>query len=188
MATPKPFRQDRRAKAAARDALDPLGFWTISETEADIVRHFQPWQQPRLLEYDADLLLRRADCLAVECNHAFACRIEPGDGAQQRRFSAAGAADHGDDFAEPNFQRNTAEGTHAVRIGLTDAIETKHAIVLILPYDIFPAQQGHGGERDQPIRRLADYGERNNGGDNFRRLAELLAVDQQISQVPRMRP
>src|SRR3569833_2368774 len=47
---------------------------------------------------------------------------------------------------------------------------------------VFPAQERRRGDHDQPVGQLADNGEGDNGGDDLRRLAELLAVDQQISQ------
>ena len=53
-----------------------------------------------ILKNDADLFVWRADSFAIEHHRALACRIESGNRAQQRRFSAARAADQGDDFAE----------------------------------------------------------------------------------------
>src|SRR4029077_1598489 len=116
------------ADAAERsgDALGALGFRPAVEAEADIIRDFQPGQKPRLLKDDADLLMRCADPLAVELHRAFARRIESGNGAEQRRFSAARAADHSDDFAEIDFKRHAAERMHAAGISLADMVEHEH--------------------------------------------------------------
>src|SRR5213078_2890261 len=103
-----------------RDALPPFRLRPVAETKADIIGNFQPRQQPRLLEDDADLLMRRADRLAVQEHCACAGRIESGDGAQQRRFSAARAADHGDDLAKLDLERHAAERVYAIGISLTD--------------------------------------------------------------------
>src|SRR5580704_14203975 len=56
------------------------------------------------------------------------------------------------------------------------------SIGLVLSHDIFPAQERRSDKHDQPIGRLADDGEGDDGGDDLRRLAELLAVDQQIAE------
>ena len=115
------------------DALRALALRPVAEPEADIVGDLEPGQQPRLLEDDADLFVRRRDRLAVEHDRAFARRIESADGAQQRRFSAARAADHGDDLAELDFERYAAERMHAVRIGFADAFEDEHCYCLRFP-------------------------------------------------------
>src|SRR5207344_3317043 len=49
-------------------------------------------------------------------------------------------------------------------------------------HHIFPAQEWRGNERDQPIGSFADNREGDDGGDDFGWLAELLAVDQQITE------
>ena len=51
-----------------------------------------------------------------------------------------------------------------------------------MPHHVFPAQERRRGEHDQPVGRLADDGEGDDGGDDLGRLAELLAVDQQIAE------
>src|SRR5215469_1911049 len=107
-------------------AFGALGFWPVVQPEADIVGDLKPRQQPRLLKDDPDLLVRRADALAVQDHGTFARRIEPGDGAKERRLPAAGAADHGDNFAELDFERHAAERVHAVGVGLADPIEHEH--------------------------------------------------------------
>ena len=82
-ARPHPgFVGEADALERGRDALPPFRLRPVAETKADIVGNFQPGQQPRLLEDDADLLMRRADRLAVQEHRAFARRIESGDSAQ----------------------------------------------------------------------------------------------------------
>ncbi len=108
------------------DALCPLGLRAIVQSEADIVGDLEPGQEPRLLKNNADLLVRRGDALAVEHDRAFARRVESADGAQQGRFAAAGAADHGDDLAKLDLERDSAERMHAVGIGFADAFEHQH--------------------------------------------------------------
>ena len=63
--------RQRLGDALRRSALGP-----VLEAEADIVGDRQPRQQPRLLEDDADLLVRRGDRRAVEHDRALAsaCR------------------------------------------------------------------------------------------------------------------
>src|SRR5262249_55790180 len=52
----------------------------------------------------------------------------------------------------------------------------------LMPHHIFPAQERRGRERDQPIGGRTHDRERDDGGDDFGRLAELLAVDQEIAE------
>ena len=66
---------DARERSARR-ARSRSAFGQSFEAEADIVGDLQPRQQARLLEDDADLLVRRRDPLAVEHDAALAsaCR------------------------------------------------------------------------------------------------------------------
>ena len=63
---------------------------------------------------------------AVEHDRAFARRIEAADGAQQCRFAATRAADHGDDLAQLDLERHAAERVHAVGISFADSVEDEH--------------------------------------------------------------
>src|SRR6185369_6698107 len=85
-----------------------------------------PWQQPRLLEDDADLGVRRRDRALVQRHRARGSTVEAGDGAQKCRLAAAGAADDGDDFAEPDIGGEPLQRMNAVRIGFAKAIEYQH--------------------------------------------------------------
>jgi hypothetical protein len=53
----------------------------LLQAEADIVGDAQPGKQTRLLENDADLLVRRGDHRAVEHDLALGRRVEPRDRA-----------------------------------------------------------------------------------------------------------
>jgi hypothetical protein len=104
----------------------PLGSRPIAEAEADIVGNLEPRQKPRLLKDNTDLRVWSDDLLTVEQDRAGARRVEPADGAQQRRFSGTRAADHGNDFAGLDIERYAAERMHAVRISFTDTFENEH--------------------------------------------------------------
>ena len=113
----------------ARDARIALRLRAVLEAEADIVGDGEPRQQARLLEDDADLLVRRGDRHAVEHDLALGRRVEAGDGAQQRGLAAARAADHHDDLARRDVERDAVERAHAVGIGLADAVEHEHGVL-----------------------------------------------------------
>src|SRR5262249_11859232 len=107
----------------ARPALVP---GIILQAEGDVVGDPQPGQQARLLEDDADLLVRLADDRAVEHHPALGRRIEPGDGAQHGRLAAAAAADDDEDLARRHFGRDAVERAYAVGVDLADAVEDEH--------------------------------------------------------------
>src|SRR5262249_578576 len=50
------------------------------------------------------------------------------------------------------------------------------------PVAVFPAQEWRSSGTEQPVGGFADYSKHHNGRDDLRRLAELLAVDQQITE------
>ena len=109
--------------------------------------------------------------------------VEAGDGAQQRRLAAAGAADDGDDLAKPDVGGKALQRVDAVGIGFSDPIEREHQAALPLAAErILPAQQRRGRDLDQPVGGLAEDGEDHDGGEDLRGLAELLAVDQEIAE------
>src|SRR5208337_4128041 len=65
------------------------------------------------LEDDAEIALRRrqpGDVLPRLDDAPAGRRIEPGDGAQQRRLAAARRADEGDELARVDGQRHVLEG------------------------------------------------------------------------------
>ena len=102
---------------------------TLLQAEADIVGDPQPWQQARLLEDDADLLVRRGDHHAVEHDLALARRVEARNGPQHRGLAAAGAADDHEDFARSDVERNAVERAHPVGVGLADAVDHEHRVL-----------------------------------------------------------
>ena len=108
--------------------------------------------------------------------------VEAGDGAQQRRLAAAGAADDGDDFAAPDVGRKALQRMNAVGIGLADTIQREHQLPPLWAERILPAQQRRGRDLDQPVGGLAEDRKDHDRGQNLRRLAELLAVDQEIAE------
>src|SRR5580692_3973272 len=119
-------RPDRRfvgqADAFERggNALRAFRFRPIAKPEADIVGDLEPGQEPRLLKNDADLFVRRKDLFTIKQNGALAWRVEPADGAQQRRFSATRPTDDSNDFAKLDVERHAAERMHTIRISLTN--------------------------------------------------------------------
>ena len=54
-----------------------------------------------------------------------------------------------------------------------------HGLALPAASAVFPAQERRGEANDDPVGYLPDQCERDNGGNDLRRLAELLAIDQQ---------
>ncbi len=114
------------ARERGRDLLAPCAGGQVGQAEADIVGDAQPGQQPRLLEDDADLGMRRQDRGAIECHRARARAVEPGDGAKQRGLAAAGAADDGDDLAGTDLGGKALQRMHAVGIDLADLVEREH--------------------------------------------------------------
>src|SRR5260370_30664307 len=51
-----------------------------------------------------------------------------GDGAQQRRIAAAGAADDGDDFTRSDLGGKPLQRVNAVGIDFSDSVECQHQI------------------------------------------------------------
>src|SRR5205085_5855957 len=96
------------------------GPWAIREAESDIARDREPGQQARLLEHDANFLVRRSDRVAVERHVALRRTVEPGDEAQQRGLAAAGAADYRHDLARLDIERDAVERAHGIGIDFSD--------------------------------------------------------------------
>src|SRR5579863_2951076 len=109
-----------------RDPVAPDFAGDLAKSEADIVGDGKPRQQSRLLKDNADLGVRCRDRDAIERYTARGRGVEAGDGAQQCRLSAAGAADDGDDLADIDIGRKPLQRMDAVRIGLVDRIEQQH--------------------------------------------------------------
>ena len=119
----------------------------------------------------------------VECHRARGGAVEPGDGAQQRRLAATGAADDGDDLAQPDIGGKPLQRVDAVRIDFSDAIERQHqAAPLWRPNASCQRSNGAVGDLDQPVGGLAEDGEDHDRRDDLRGLAQLLAVDQEIAE------
>lgn len=81
---------------------------------------------PGLLKDDADLFMRRGDRDGIERDGPGRRAVKPGNRAQQRGFSAARAADDGDDLAGLDARGKILQRVDTVRIGLADMIESKH--------------------------------------------------------------
>ena len=79
--------------------------------EADVLRHGEPGQQPRLLEDDADVAAHAVLRLALQRHRAVVLAVEAGHDAQQRALTAAAGADQADDLA--GFQRERKVVQHA---------------------------------------------------------------------------
>src|SRR5262249_18956297 len=126
----------------ARHARPSLRFRILLQAEADIVGDAQPGKQPRLLEHDADLFMRRGDHRPVKHDLALGRRVDTRDrpphgrlaaaGAATKhgRRAAAGAADGDENLARGDREREAVERAHAVGIGLADAIENEHRATL----------------------------------------------------------
>ena len=117
----------------------------ILKPEADIVGDGEPWQQARLLEYDADLLMRRMDGDAAERYVAARRHIEARHRAQQSRLAAAGAADDGENLAGLHGDADLVERAHAVRIDLGDVVEHQH--VALLAHAVSPRAPNRSSQR-----------------------------------------
>src|SRR6476660_9002210 len=155
----------------------------VCQSERDIVSDCQPWQQARLLEDDTDLFVRRDDRLPVEQNASLARLVEAADGAQQSRLAAAGATDHGDDLARLDRKTDALECAHAVRISLADMFDIEHRSGLRAAGEaVFPAEERRGHTDDQPVSGFANHRKGQDRRYDFGRLAELLAVNQEITE------
>jgi hypothetical protein len=126
-----------------RGALVALALRPVLQTEADIIGDAEPGQQARLLENHADPLVRLRDLFAVEQHAALARHIQTANCAQQRRFSAAGAADNGDDLAGANRKAHAVERANAVAVSFADAFQFEHgsALPAAAMKAVFPAQE-----------------------------------------------
>src|SRR5690348_502133 len=101
----------------------------MRQSEADVVGDAEPGEQPRLLEYDADFLVRLGNGRAVEDDRALCRLVEAAHEPQQRRLAAARAADDDRDLARLDFERDVVHRAHAVGISLPYMVESKHAAV-----------------------------------------------------------
>src|SRR5262245_30424177 len=123
--------------------------------------------------------MRGGDGLAVEEHAAPAGRIETADRAQERGLAAAGAADNRDDLAGADRKADAIERAHAIWISLAQVPKLKHGLALPAANTVFPAQERRGEADENPVGYLPDQCEGDNSGNDLRRLAELLAIDQQ---------
>src|SRR3977135_1106151 len=65
-------------------------------------------------------------CCLIERHGARCGAVEAGNGAQQRRLSATGAADDGDDLPQPDLGGKTLQRIDAVGIDFAKPIEHQH--------------------------------------------------------------
>ncbi|MNO84811.1 hypothetical protein D3C76_761640 [compost metagenome] len=84
--------------------LQGLAAPVAGKTEADVVDHPLPRQQPRVLEHQAGFLAGRLQRRRTGQQRAAARLVEPGQQAQQGALAAAAAADDGDELAGWNVQ------------------------------------------------------------------------------------
>src|SRR5262245_56059626 len=119
LARPAP-RIVRKTDARERIGDPRLTFrlWQFGEPEADIVGDPEPWQQPRLLEHDADGRMWAVDLLVVDTHLAVAGAIQAGDKPQHRGLAAAGAAHDGGDLAGTDVQIDARQRVRAVGVDL----------------------------------------------------------------------
>ena len=115
---------------SARVRLDDL------KRQQHVVERSAPRQQGRVLERHADDLERRRDLVIGNDDAALGWPVEPSDELEQRRFAAAGRADHGDELALLHAQARILERERlplAPRIGEIDVgniDERGHAVGL----------------------------------------------------------
>ena len=177
----RPTRSSARATRSRRSAVgQPL------QAEADIVGDPQPRQQARLLEDDADLLVRRGDdrrrrarpCLGSACR----ARKSPAAGG----LAAAGAADDDENFARRDLESRRRRA-RARRWDRSCRRDRARASIWSQVRAKRSSQRRNGADtrQDQPVGGLAENGEGDDRGDDLRRLAELLAVDQQKAETGR---
>ena len=81
-----------------------------------------------------------------------------------------------------DLERHAVERAHAVRVGLADMFERQHGQVLAAHDASSQRRNGAATSDEDPVGGLADHRECDDGGDDLRRLAELLAVDQEIAE------
>ena len=88
------------------------------QTECNILRNIQVWEQRITLEYGVDLALIRRNIvqtLAVEEYIAGIRLLKAADDTQRGRFAAAGRAQQRDELAALDGQRNTAQHRRSVK-------------------------------------------------------------------------
>src|SRR5262249_25849912 len=94
----------------------------------DVAGNGAPGKQRRLLEYEAERLLRRAVRVVGRLwpiDHPGRWRCEPGDQFEQRRFSAARGAQQADELARPDVEIDAGQGGRAVGKRLRNAAEAE---------------------------------------------------------------
>ena len=111
------------------------------EAELDILLHRLPRKQCVFLEDHAAAYIDAPDRRVVEQDTAAGRFLEAGNQAEQRRLTAARAADDAQDLAGENVERQAAEGMDYL------------VAALVLHADIFDADDRGNGSHDNPGRR-----------------------------------
>ncbi len=110
-------------------------------------------------------------------------RSRPDSEPQQRALAAARAADHDGDLAGVDGERDAANGLGAVGVRFADAADFKHGASQSAGCKrILPPQEWPRDGNEQPVGQLAEEGEDEDDGHDLGRLADLLAIDEQIAQ------
>ena len=85
------------------------------EREGDILDHRAPGEGRFFLEHHADRGMRPGDALARDRDLALVVAEQSADHIEQGRLAAAGRADHREEFALPDRERDIVDrGDHAV--------------------------------------------------------------------------
>ena len=95
-----------------------------AQRKADVLRHRQPREQARFLEYEADVGAGAALDCAIELDGAAKGPVQPGHDGEQRAFAAAAGADQADHFARLELQMQVAQNlAFAVMLVVDDDVE-----------------------------------------------------------------
>jgi len=134
-ATGQPVRE-RVLEAVELDHVDEglrgapafrLGNAALGEAIFHIAEHGFPGKQGEMLEHDAAVRPRFADCGAAHADFAGRAGHEAADHVQQRALTAAARSDDGDEFALADRQRDPIDGRQfaivAQRISLACAVD-----------------------------------------------------------------
>ena len=101
--------------AAPRTAASIVGLLHLprAQAEGDVLEHREIGVKRVALEYHRDIAIARPDVIdphPVDLDRAAVDLLQPGDGAQQGRFSAARRSDHHGEFALRDFEVDAAHG------------------------------------------------------------------------------
>jgi hypothetical protein len=127
-----------QSREKAEHALQrPSGFGACTFQHRQMLGHGKRGKQPPPLRYDCNLA--RGDIVRPQAQEAFAApgdrsranlrRRKAHDGADQRRFAHAVAAEHGHDFAGRNIERDAANHERRA-IAAVQVTNLKHGAVV----------------------------------------------------------